>query len=185
MLHHVLTARQVLLVHQLTLFLFLVSMERIQLDYKLPVLFALQAWPAHQPQQPQHLPIIVYLVPTVLEDKTSVLYALRDMPVHRDILTISSYVEKGHMHLVVLIIVLHALLASIVLILQLLLFHVPMAITVQHVLCHVHHALRGTVVLLLVCHQSSAKLVTIVTDMLQSAHLVNQVSSPESLFVFT
>jgi len=182
MLHHVLTALQGFLVHQLTLPLFHVVMELILLDYRFPVLYALQAWPAHPPQQPP--PMIVQLVPTVSEDKMSVLYALRDMPVHQHTQMMLFYVEKGHMHLAILQVVLHVLQGFIVPILPLLLFPVLKGTTVQHVLCHVHHALRDTVALTPVTDQCSVKLVTIVADMLQSVHLVNQVRrSNYSLFV--
>jgi len=183
MLHHVLTALQGSLVHQLTILLFLVVTEPIPWDYKLPVLYALQAWPVHQPQQP--LPMIVQLEPTVLEDKMNVLYALRDMPVHQHTQMMLFYVEKGPMHLVTLTGVLHVLQVSTVPILPLLLFHVLRATTAQHVLYHVHHALRDTVALTPACHQCSAKLVTIAMDMLQSVQLVNQVRGIYSLFVFT
>ena len=121
--HHVLTALRGSLVHQSTLLPFPVLMELTPLDYKFPVLTALQAWPAHQQQQPRQLQMFVQLVPTVSEDKTSVLHALRGMPVHQYVLMMLFYVEKAPMHSVVQLCVMYAQLGPIVLILPLLLFH--------------------------------------------------------------
>ena len=97
MLRPVLSVQLATIVQQLTPFSYLVRMGATPLDHKMPVLHALQASPAHQPQQLQLLLIFACQVVTVLVDNSHVLCALRGLLVRRHVLMISSCVEKGLM----------------------------------------------------------------------------------------